>query len=61
LWRDQFLHNEGEVFEMSRATQQQSRLERVNGRLKAMVGKLIMELRSIDSLEIEGCPMKGRP
>ncbi len=45
LWRDQFLQNAGKVFEMPRATQQQTRLERENEKLKAMVGELTMELK----------------
>jgi transposase-like protein len=48
LWRDQFLQNAGKVFEMPRATQQQTRLERENERLKAMVGELTMELKKND-------------
>ncbi len=45
LWRDQFLQNAGKVFEMPKTTQQQTRLERQNERLKAMVGELTMELK----------------
>ncbi len=48
LWRDQFLQNAGKVFEMPRATQQQTRLERENEKLKAMVGELTMELKKSD-------------
>ncbi len=48
LWRDQFLQNAGKVFEMPRATQQRTRLERENERLKAMVGELTMELKKSD-------------
>jgi len=48
LWRDQFLQNAGKIFEMPRAAQQQSRLERQNERLKAMVGELTMELKKSD-------------
>jgi hypothetical protein len=48
LWRDQFLQNAGKVFEMPRAAQQQTRLERENERLKAMVGELTMELKKSD-------------
>ena len=45
LWRDQFLQNVGKVFEMPQKAQQQSRLERENEKLKAMVGELTMELK----------------
>ncbi len=45
LWRDQFLINAGKVFEMPKTAHQQSRLERENERLKAMVGELTMELK----------------
>jgi len=48
LWRDQFLKNAGKVFEIPRTAQQQSRLERENERLKAMVGELTMELKKSD-------------
>jgi transposase-like protein len=48
LWRDQFLQNAGKVFEIPRTAQQQSRLERENERLKAMVGELTMELKKSD-------------
>lgn len=40
LGRDQFLQNAGKVFEMPQKAQQQSRLERENERLKAMVGAM---------------------
>jgi transposase-like protein len=45
LWRDQFLQNAGKVFEMPQQSQQQTRLERENEKLKAMVGELTMELK----------------
>ena len=45
LWRDQFLQNAGKVFEMPQKAQQQTRLERENEKLKAMVGELTMELK----------------
>jgi hypothetical protein len=45
LWRDQFLQNAGKVFKMPQKAQQQTRLERENERLKAMVGELTMELK----------------
>ncbi len=48
LWRDQFLQNAGKVFEMPHKAQQQSRLERENERLKAMVGELHLELKKSD-------------
>ena len=47
LWRDQFLQNAGKVFEMPQKAQQ-TRLERENERLKAMVGELTMELKKND-------------
>lgn len=45
LWRDQFLQNAGKVFEMPQKAQQQTRLERENEKLKAMVSELTMELK----------------
>ncbi len=48
LWRDQFLQNAGKIFEMSKTAQQQTRLERENEKLKAMVGELTMELKKSD-------------
>jgi transposase-like protein len=45
LWRDQFLQNAGKIFEMPKTAQQQTRLERENEKLKAMVGELTMELK----------------
>jgi hypothetical protein len=48
LWRDQFLQNAGKVFEMPQKAQQQTRLERENEKLKAMVGELTMELKKND-------------
>jgi hypothetical protein len=48
LWRDQFLQNAGKVFQMPKTAQQQTRLERENERLKAMVGELTMELKKSD-------------
>ena len=48
LWRDQFLQNAGKVFEMSQKVQQQTRLERENQKLKAMVGELTIELKKSD-------------
>ena len=48
LWRDQFLQNAGKVFEMPKTAQQQTRLERENERLKAMVGELHLELKKSD-------------
>jgi transposase-like protein len=48
LWRDQFLQNAGKIFEMPKTAQQQTRLERENEKLKAMVGELTMELKKSD-------------
>ena len=48
LWRDRFLQNAGKVFEMPQKAQQQTRLERENECLKAMVGELTMELKKND-------------
>jgi len=47
LWRDQFLQNAGKVFEMPQKAHQQTRLERENEKLKAMVGELTMELKCV--------------
>jgi transposase-like protein len=48
LWRDQFLRNAGKVFEMPQKVRQQTRLERENEKLIAMVGELTMELKKSD-------------
>ncbi len=48
LWRDQFLQNAGKVFEMPQKAQQQTRLERENEKLKAIVGELHLELKKSD-------------
>ncbi len=48
LWRDRFLTNAGKVFEIPQKAQQQTRLERDNEKLKAMVGELTMELKKND-------------
>ena len=48
LWRDRFLQNAGKVFEMPQKAQQQTRLERENEKLKAMVGEPAMELKKSD-------------
>ncbi|HLM61805.1 MAG TPA: transposase [Pyrinomonadaceae bacterium] len=45
LWRGQFLQNAGKVFDVPQKAQQQTRLERQNEKLKAMVGELTMELK----------------
>ncbi len=47
-WRDQFLQNAGKVFEMPQKAQRQTRIERENERLKAMVGELTRELKKND-------------
>ncbi len=48
LWRDQFLQNADKVFEIPKTVHQQTRLERENEKLKAMVGELTMELKKND-------------
>ncbi len=48
LWHDQFLQNAGKVFEMLQKAQQQTRRERENEKLQAMVGELTMELKKSD-------------
>jgi hypothetical protein len=42
------LQNAGKVFEMPQQSQQRTRLERENEKLKVMVGELTMELKKND-------------
>ena len=48
LWRDQFLANAGKVFDLSKQSQKEQRLERENQKLKTVVGELTMELKKSD-------------
>jgi hypothetical protein len=42
-WRDQFLANAAKALEPAGASQRQGRLERENGRLKALVGEITLD------------------
>ncbi len=48
IWRDQFLANAGKAFEVKDKSRRESRLERENGKLKALVGELTYELKKIE-------------
>ena len=42
-WRDQFLANAAQAFEVHQHTQREARLEQENARLKNLVGELLLE------------------
>jgi transposase len=44
-WRDQFLANAANAFEMSSPTHKEIHLEQENTRLKKLVGELLLELK----------------
>ena len=49
-WRDLFLGNAARAFEAADNTKRQSRLERENERLKALVGELALEVKKTEDL-----------
>lgn len=44
-WRDKFLSNATNAFDVERTSQSQQRLERENQRLKTIIGELTIELK----------------
>lgn len=49
-WRDQFLANAAQAFEVHQRTRKEAHLEQENARLKPLVGELILELKKSDEL-----------
>src|SRR5919108_4493850 len=48
-WRDQFLANAAQAFEVHHHTRREAHLEHENSRLKKLVGELILELKKATS------------
>jgi len=49
-WRDQFLANAGQAFEVHQQSQRETRLHQENARLKQVVGELTLELKKNDDV-----------
>jgi transposase-like protein len=49
-WRDQFLANAAQAFEVHQHTRKEARLEQENAQLKKLVGELTLELKKSDEL-----------
>lgn len=47
-WRDQFLANAAQAFEVHQRPRKEAHLEQENARLKTLVGELILELKKSD-------------
>lgn len=47
-WRDQFLANAANTFEVAQQTEREARLQHENARLKKLVGELTLELKKSD-------------
>jgi transposase-like protein len=61
LWRDQFCRMPARYSRCRRKAQQQTRLERENERLKAMVGELTMELKKRRLVKHKRCRPRAEP
>jgi transposase-like protein len=49
-WRDQFLANAAQAFEVHQHTRKEARLEQENAQLKKLVGELTLDLKKSDEL-----------
>ena len=47
-WRDQFLANAANTFEVAHQTEREARLQHENAQLKKLVGELTLELKKSD-------------